>query len=119
MNATALLRQAQAAGITLRLADGQLKVRGTLRILHEWAPRLRPVKRELVELLRQATVNESWPLESPDRDSVREAFEERAAIQEFDGGLKRAEAEFRAAREVGWLHEGSPCSVASCNEGAS
>lgn len=31
----------------------------------------------------------------------REAFEERAAIMEFDGGLSRAEAECRAAESLG------------------
>lgn len=30
----------------------------------------------------------------------REAFEERAAVMEFDGGLTRAEAEWRAYLEV-------------------
>jgi len=32
-------------------------------------------------------------------DAVREAFEERAAIMEFDGGLSRDDAE-RAARAI-------------------
>ena len=39
-----------------------------------------------------------------DSDDAREAFEERAAILEFDGGLNRAEAE-RRARE---LHLANP-----------
>lgn len=35
----------------------------------------------------------------PDDESLKEAFEERAAIMEFDGGLPRQEAE-RLARKI-------------------
>ncbi|MGH2341831.1 hypothetical protein ACRC7T_10125 [Segnochrobactraceae bacterium EtOH-i3] len=34
------------------------------------------------------------------RDDALDAFEERAAILEFDGGLSRTEAEERAHREI-------------------
>lgn len=36
---------------------------------------------------------------SPDEESLKEAFEERAAIMEFEGGLSRQEAE-RLAYEI-------------------
>jgi hypothetical protein len=42
------------------------------------------------------------PLPTPSRQiSYREAFEERAAIMEFDGGLTREEAERLARAEFG------------------
>jgi hypothetical protein len=40
--------------------------------------------------------------------AYHEAFEERAAIYEFDGGLPRAEAEMRARRDVRHLLPASP-----------
>ena len=36
-----------------------------------------------------------------EEEERRHAFEERAAILEYDGGLSRAEAERRAAEELG------------------
>ncbi len=40
--------------------------------------------------------------------AYHEAFEERAAIYEFDGGLPRAEAEMRARRDIRHLLPESP-----------
>ena len=42
----------------------------------------------------------AWDLSRPDRLAYYEAFEERAAVYEFDAGLPRAEAEMRARRDV-------------------
>ena len=42
-----------------------------------------------------------WAGGQPARDTLRELYEERAAIMEYDGGLTRAEAERRAAEITG------------------
>lgn len=100
MSAATLLDQARDAGITLRLVGDQLKVKGLLVILDAWAPRLHPHKDELHDLLRQEAANEVQPARSSDSRAVHEAFEERAAILEFEGGLARADAEAQATREL-------------------
>ena len=73
MNTITLLRQGLEAGV-------RLQGEGTGRLIVSGPEPLAP----LVDQLRQHTqaVLEAW-----------EAFEERAAIIEYDGGLPRAEAE--------------------------
>ncbi len=65
MNTALLYRQAIAAGVTLRLVDGKVKVRGTARALAELVPQLRLHKAELIEALRREAANEpeppAWP----------------------------------------------------------
>lgn len=41
-------------------------------------------------------------------DPKQELFEERAAIMEFDGGMSRLEAEFKAAEDVGLVKKYEP-----------
>lgn len=43
-----------------------------------------------------------WSGGQPASDTLRELYEERAAIMEYDGGLTRAEAERRAAEITGF-----------------
>lgn len=43
-----------------------------------------------------------WAGGQPATDTLRELYEERAAIMEYDGGLPRAEAERRAAEITGY-----------------
>lgn len=47
---------------------------------------MKGVKKELSEVIRQVVLNDT------NKERI-EAFEERAAIMEFDGGLSRLEAE--------------------------
>jgi hypothetical protein len=47
-----------------------------------------------------AAIHEALAKPCRDRLAYHEAFEERAAIYEFDAGLPRAEAEMRARRDV-------------------
>ena len=51
MSAAALIREAQDAGVVLRMADGKLKAVGKLSVVQSWAPRLREHKTELIEAL--------------------------------------------------------------------
>ena len=51
MSAAALIREAQDAGVILRMADGKLKAVGKLSVVQSWAPRLREHKTELIEAL--------------------------------------------------------------------
>lgn len=53
---------------------------------------MKGVKNELYEVIRQVVLNDT------NKERI-EAFEERAAIMEFDGGLNRQEAE-RLAFEI-------------------
>lgn len=53
---------------------------------------MKGVKNELSEVIRQVVLNDT------NKERI-EAFEERAAIMEFDGGLTRKEAE-RLAFEI-------------------
>lgn len=53
---------------------------------------MKGVKNELYEVIRQVVLNDT------NKERI-EAFEERAAIMEFDGGLPREEAE-RLAYEI-------------------
>jgi hypothetical protein len=72
MDSLALLINAHAAGLQVRAEGERLIVRGPKR-LTALAQQLLSQKAEVLEAL--------------------EAFEERAAIMEYDGGLARAEAE--------------------------
>lgn len=51
MTTDTLIRAAMDAGVTLKLADGQLKAIGPQEAVHEWAPKLREHKAELIEAL--------------------------------------------------------------------
>ena len=86
MGAADLLRHVRAAGFTLDLADGKLLVAPASMLTDELRTALRSSKTEVLALL------------TAEREADAEAFEERAAIMEFDGGLHRAEAE-AAARQ--------------------
>ncbi|TSE32104.1 hypothetical protein [Tepidimonas charontis] len=69
------------------IADGDtIRVRGPAPARARWLPVIRERKTELLALLRS--------------ELGREAFEERAAIAEYLGGLPRAEAEALAWESV-------------------
>jgi hypothetical protein len=89
MGAAELLLHAHAVGLTLDVADGMLLVSPASRVTKDLLAALRLAKPELLALLATGGLDEhgaSW----------REAFEERAAIMEFDGGLSRKDAEAAA-----------------------
>jgi hypothetical protein len=100
----ALLAQAQADGVTLRLTRaGGVKLIGDSTAVETWAPILRPHKPALLALLsdRQA--------------DIAEATSERAAICEHDGGLPRAEADALATPAGAYYRHAWSCQT--CRHG--
>ena len=59
MSAAALIREAQEAGVALRMVGGKLKAAGELSVVQSWAPRLREHKLELIEALAVNDLNPS------------------------------------------------------------
>jgi hypothetical protein len=101
MTAHQVLSHLTAAGIWLS-ADGENLRAGPREVLDDEARHLiRAHKPALLALLQQGA-EPLPPLSSADHAAIRESIEERAAIQQFDGGLSRqeAETEARAAMRV-------------------
>ena len=71
MSAVTLIREAQDAGVALRMVDGKLKAVGKLSAVQSWAPRLREHKLELIEALAANDPN-SQPEPPPDPNAWRE-----------------------------------------------
>jgi len=86
MLALARLRQ---AGFTVALDDNELWIKPISKLTPEQRAYIRAHKVLLLEELRAE-------LEPPPVDFDRDAFEERAAILEYDAGFSRDEAERRA-----------------------
>ena len=91
MTPAVLIQQVQAAGGSIHATGGRLKLS---------APR--PLPSVLVEGLRTHKAEVLAYLGDDLNENIREHFEERAAIQEYDGGLprERAEAQARSALRV-------------------
>ena len=85
MKAAELRQTLRRAGIALDVSGAALLVTPAGRLTDELRSQIRALKEELVNLVLH--------------DDDVEAFEERAAIMEFDGGMTRPEAE-AAARIV-------------------
>ena len=85
MEASHVLASLAAAGIELRSDGGNLRARPRERITDEHRAMIRANKSELIRFLTTA-----------EREEIEEAIGERAAIQEYDGGLSRTEAERQA-----------------------
>ena len=89
MTPAVLIQQVQAAGGSIHATGGKLKLS---------APH--PLPSVLVETLKAHKAEVLAYLGDDLAENIREHFEERAAIQEHDGGLPKAEAEARAAMRV-------------------
>lgn len=95
MNAATLLANLRSAGVRLAVTErGTLRYQGDPSTVDQWLPRIRQYKAELLALL--STDIGLSPLTPEQRNGIREAIAERAAIQEHDGGLSRPEAEAQA-----------------------
>lgn len=92
MNAADVLAELRREGIELACREGRLCARPSLRS----RPALLTLVRDHAAELRR--VLDAGEPHQDDDDADREAWEERAAIMEYDGGMTRAEAE-RAATE--------------------
>ena len=79
MNAAALIGEARAAGVTLWHEAGRIRYQGPREAVALALPSLSACRDAVAEALHG--------------EAQAEAFEERAAIMEFDGGLSRDNAE--------------------------
>ena len=91
MTPAVLIQQVQAAGGSIHATGGRIKLS---------APR--PLPSVLVETIKVHKAEVLAYLGDDLAENIREHFEERAAIQEYNGGLprERAEAQARAALRV-------------------
>jgi hypothetical protein len=89
MSAALALKTAHAVGIRVRIDGGDLELEAPAPPPSAVLDLLSRHKADILSLLRPT--NDGW---SPEDWQV--FFDERAAIAEFDGGLRRAEAEARA-----------------------
>ena len=99
MSAAEILREAQLAGIDLRVEGDDLALHAQAPPPADLLQRLARYKPEIVALLRPG--RDGWSAED-----WQVYFDERAGIAEFDGGLPRREAEARAFEccLVEWLN---------------
>ncbi len=91
------------AGVVLWVDGGRLRFRAPGDALDaELRARAAACRKALVALVQAGAV---LPLERPAWPAEwREAFEERAGVMEFDGGLSREDAEAGAERRVRLVH---------------
>lgn len=97
-----LVAEAMRAGVVFRLNDSRLRMvpKPGEAVPQELVARAKAIRSDLISYLGNASViAEPLPLEWSE-DDWRYAFEERAAILEYDGGYDRAEAERRARLEI-------------------
>lgn len=98
MDAEQALKRLSAAGIAIAVRGNDLDVTYQTEPTAQQWDWLKANKPVLLRLL-SAPPSPPADLTDDDREAIRETFEERAAIHEFDGGLSRPEAE-RQAREA-------------------
>ena len=99
MTPAAILNATKAEGVNLALSGtGTIKATGDGVVVNRWLPLIREQKAGIIAALQEAA-NDSTT--HGQYEAAREAFEERAAIIEFDGGLSRAEAERLATESLG------------------
>lgn len=94
MGAGELLRELADAGFSIEADGNRLVIRPWSKLPDELRAALRASKPEVLALL------------AAEHDADAQAFEERAAIMEFDGRLSRAEAEVAARECVDCEHFG-------------
>ena len=96
MTSTDLLDRLTARGIMLRAVDDRIQAKPMSLLLPDEREQLIQFKAELLTLLR----GDEPATQQPDHPKQLDEFlEERAAIRVLDGGLSRADAEYRAARD--------------------
>lgn len=102
MNAINLINAAANDGVYLVRYPDHLRVVGLGTSVKVWAPRFRLVKDDLLEIANPASSGLTDGIVcTPDlEDDLLEAFQERAAIMQFDGGIPQVLAERMAAHYV-------------------
>jgi hypothetical protein len=94
----ALLADLAARGIELQARGGRLRFRPADAVTPDLARRLKYHKDELLALLRADPAAAITPADLP--PDWQFAWEERAAIMEYDGGLPREQADVLALADV-------------------
>lgn len=94
MSAERIVDDLRQADVSLWIDGDRLRYSAPAPLSEAQLATLRQHKPEILSYLQQAA--DPPPLTVDDRAEIQEAIEERAAIQEFDGGLPRAEAERQA-----------------------
>ncbi|MGH8644655.1 MAG: hypothetical protein ACREX4_09440 [Gammaproteobacteria bacterium] len=89
MTAAEIVYQVCASGATITVAGDSLELTAPRPLTDELLRRVAAHKPEIMKILRR---------QDTEAEDLREYFEERAGILEYDGGLPRAEAEREAAR---------------------
>ena len=94
MNPATIIQELQVDGVSLTLSpSGTIKATGDGAAVNRWLTVIREHKAEIIDVLKVgAGDTAAEPFD-------REAWEERAAIAEFDGGLSREDAEWLAWQE--------------------
>jgi hypothetical protein len=90
---TALLDEMARLGISVRVQDGNVRMRPSEKVTADVVARVRQHKAEVVRAIR---LDRLTALD----DNRRDAWEERVAICTVDGGLSEADAEEVAWREM-------------------
>ena len=93
MNTDRIVTKVHAAGGYIEACDGKLILTAPKPLSDDLVAQIKAHKSELLFTLRQ---NEG----SDHAEAIREFLEERAAIQEYDGGLTRQQAETEAWRNI-------------------
>lgn len=100
-----LVTKLKGAGCALSVSGGKLVIVNC--VLHtEWLGEIRARKAALITALTQSAASPSLAkaptghseTDAKEAENLREYFEERAGILEYDAGLPRPEAELEAAR---------------------
>ena len=100
MTAHATMARLKVAGVALRIDGGNLRCAPADKLTPELLADIRANKPELMALLSgQAEQKIDLPI-TPYLQPDLDAFEERAAVVQYDGGVTRTEAEAAAAREM-------------------
>jgi hypothetical protein len=101
MTAAALIAEARAAGVHLHLVgDNGIRWRCSGPPPSHLLARLRDLKGDVIAALREEGLRGRGTHWADDAQRWRDAYEEKAAIREHDGGLSRVEAEAAALRDM-------------------
>lgn len=102
MNIETVLNEMQKSGFSLTVIDeNKLSVIPGDQLTDTQCDFIRLHKPELIKVLSQ---HKTPDLTNSDRQNFQEYLEERAAIQEYDGGLSRSEAEQQARSNIRVFH---------------
>ena len=103
MSASQIIDQCKVLGISLATKEGGLRLEAPEGVVTP--PLLASIRQNKQQIIKALTDTEGQ------YDNLLEAFEERAAIMEYEGGLNRKEAEHQAALLTGYQHvyQANPC----------